>query len=290
MATVLVTGATGTIGSQVTELLLEQGKHNVRVGVRSPDKAAPLKAAGAEVVPLDFDDPTTLGAAFAGVDRVFLLTGFIEHFVPHVERAVQAAKAADVSFILRMSALGADASSQEGPSSEHGKAEQLVAASGIPWAAIRPTFFMDNFLTYQGPSVRAQSAMYGASGGGQVTYVSSRDVAEVAVALLDDVDAFSGKTLEVTGEEPWKDDDVAAAMSDIAGREIRFVDLDADVYLEALKEQQTPAWMAEHMVALEGVKKAGWAQAAQPTVRDVLGRAPEGYRAFLTRRKDALAA
>lgn len=277
----LVTGATGTIGSQVARTLLQRGV-DVRVGLRDPAKGDALAKAGAEVVRLDFDDPSSLTAAFAGVDRLFLLTPFVETFLPQVEAAVAAASDADVSFILRLSALGADPKSDDGLSGQHGKAEEVVKDSGADWAVVRPTFFADNVLKYQGGAV-AQGAFYGASHGGKVAYVSSRDIAEASAAILTDPTAHASKTYTLTGPTPVTDEEVAAQLSAISGRAIAYVDLSAEQLLQGQIDAGTPPWMAEHLVTLEGVKSAGWAANPTDDLPKLLGREPEAPAAFLQR-------
>lgn len=278
---ILVTGATGTIGSQVAAALLDANAE-VRVGLRDPSKGAALQARGAQVVRFDFEDEATFEGAFSGVERVFLLTPFVEEFVPAVERAAQAAKEAGVQFIARLSALGADAEATEGLARQHGQAEVAIKDAGMDWTVIRPTFFQDNVLTYQGAAV-AEGSFYGASNGGQTAYVSSRDVAEVAAKVLLEPSSHAGKTYTVTGPQAVSDDELAAALSKTAGRPIAYVDLSGEQLLQGQLDAGTPRWMAEHLVALEGVKAAGWAAEATTTVQDVLGRPAEPIHAFTER-------
>lgn len=287
MSKVLVTGATGTIGSQVVKGLVAGGA-SVRVGLRDPAKGDALRAAGAEVVALDLDQPETLQPAFAGATRVFLLTPFVEHFLPLVRAAVDAAKGAGVEFILRMSALGADRASPDALGREHGQSEDLVKGSGLDWAVLQPTFFQDNVFNFQGESLKQQGAFYGASKGGKVSYVSSTDVGSVAAAILAKPDAHKGKTYVVTGSEALADTEVAVLLSKAIGRAIRYVDLTPADYLGAMTSQGAPSWMAAHIVALEMVKANGWAATVAPTVQEILGRAPEGYAAFLNRNRARL--
>jgi len=283
---ILVTGATGTIGSQVAAALLD-AKASVRVGLRDPDKGAALRARGAEVVRFDFEDETTFEGAFDGVERVFLLTPFVEAFVPVVERAAKAAKAAGVKFIARMSALGADPDADEGLSKQHGQAESAVKATGVDWTVLRPTFFQDNVLNYQGAAV-ADGSFFGASGSGRTAYVSSRDVGEVAANVLLDPSAHAGQTYTLTGPVAVSDTEVAEALSKVAARDIHYVDLPSEQLLQGQLSAGTPRWMAEHLVALEGVKAAGWAAQPSPAVQDVLGRPAEPLAAFLERHASRL--
>ena len=265
---ILVTGATGTIGSQVARALLDRG---------------------AEVVPLDFDEPATLAGAFDGIDRLFLLTPFVETFLPQVEAAVSAAKAAGAKVVVRLSALGADPNADDGLAGQHGKAEEIVKGSGLDWVVVRPTFFADNVLTYQGAQV-AQGSFYGASHGGKVAYVSSRDIGEAVAAILAEPSRHVGQTYTLTGPTAVSDDEVAQLLTAIADRKIAYVDLSGEQLLQGQIDAGAPRWMAEHLVALEGVKAAGWAASTSDDIRRILGRDPEAPRALLERHAGSLRA
>jgi uncharacterized protein YbjT (DUF2867 family) len=281
---ILITGATGTIGHQLTQALLERRPEGVeiRIGLRNPDKGTALVEKGAKVVPFDFEDEASVHAAFEGVDRAFLLSPFVEEFVPLVERAARAASAAGVEFVVRMSALGADPEAEEGLSRAHGLAEKAVRDHLSAWTVLRPTFFQDNVLVYQGDAV-ARGAFYGSSHQGRTAYVSSRDIAEVAATILLDPLAHQGKTYVLTGPEPISDEDVARGLSKVAGRQIHYVDLSEGQLLEGQLSAGTPRWMAEHLVALEGVKAAGWAAEVSPAVEQILRRPAEPFSAFVER-------
>lgn len=287
MAKIVITGATGTIGQEVAQALLAK-KADLRVVVRDPSKVKDLAEAGAEVVAADLDDAASLERAFQGAERLFLLTGFVENCVPQVTNAVEAAKKAGVRFILRMSAAGADASSPMSLGRHHGEAENVVKESGLSWAVIRPTFFMDNLLTYSGGSVKAQGAFYGAAKEGRSAYVSARDVGESAAAILADADKHAGQTYVLTGGEAVSEADVARLASEAAGREIKYVDLPPEHLRNGVVSSGAPGWMADALVGLEGVKANGWAEATTTAVQDLTGRAPETNKAFFERQKARL--
>lgn len=288
MTKILVTGATGTIGKEVVRALRQRGLE-VRAGTRTPESLADLERLGAETVRLDYGDPASVKAAFQGVDRVFLLTPFIEESLPLVQTAVAAAREAGAKFLLRMSAAGADPDAEAHLPRQHGLGEKLVKESGIPWAIIRPTFFQDNFVTYAAGSITGQGAFHGASGTGKAAYVSSADVGATAAAILAEPDAHAAHTYEITGGEAVADAEVARMLTEILGREIAFVSLSAADYGAALRSMQLPEWMVESLVMLEGVKANGWAEQVSPAVQEITGRAPERIRAFLERNKGRLA-
>lgn len=271
--TILVTGATGTVGRETAQALLAKGA-KVRVAVRDPNRSSDWQQQGAEVVRLDWDDEATYGPAFEGVDRAFLLTPFVEVFVPYVERAVAAAKAAGVTHLVRMSAIGADENA-ETIGQDHGQAERLVKDSGIDWTVLQPTFFVDNVLNFQGANIDGDGAFYGASGGGQISYVSAGDIGAVAAAVLLSPGDHHEKTYVLTGPEAIGDDELAQKVGRALSRSVAFVDLPAEQYDAALRSQGTPDWMADHLAFFEGVKAQGWAASVSGDVERVLGRPPE---------------
>src|SRR5687767_14318927 len=133
MQTILVTDATGTIGSNVVTELLKLGDVKVRVATRDRNKVP----AGAEAVDFDWENAATIAAAVKGADAVFLLTPLVENSTPYAAALVDAAKAAGVKKIVKLSGAGAD---QPGFPliKNHADQEKLLQASGLKWVALRP--------------------------------------------------------------------------------------------------------------------------------------------------------
>lgn len=287
MSKILVTGATGTIGRQVTLALAEAGA-DVRAGVRDLDKARSLAEAGAELVRLDWDDPASIEAAFAGVERLFLLTPFVERAAPIIEAALAAAGRAVVQHVVRLSAAGADPGSDFALAREHGTNEETIKRSGIAWTILRPNFFMDNLVNFgSAQTVKAQGRIYGASGDGKASFVSSGDVGAAAAAVLRDPAPHAGQTYALTGGEAISTPQIAAHLGDRLGREIVYVDMTQEQQRQALAEQGTPGWMVDAFVGLENIKRSGYAAEVSPAVEQLTGRAPETLGAFVERNLSA---
>lgn len=287
MTKILVTGATGTVGREVVRALRGQGIE-VRAGARTPATLADLAALGAETVRLDFADPSSLKEAFAGIERVFLLTPFVEDDLPLIEAAVQAAREAGAQFLLRMSAAGADPAAPAALPRHHGLGEEAVKQSGLAWSVIRPNFFMDNFVNYSADAIKGPGAFYGASGDGKAAYISSADIGACAAAILVAPDAHASQTYELSGGEALSDGEVAAILSELLGRNIQFVSVGLDEMASSLRSQGTPDWQVEALQFLETVKANSWAAAVSPAVEQILGRSPETMRTFLERNKSRL--
>ncbi|MFV8751644.1 NAD(P)H-binding protein [Nannocystaceae bacterium ST9] len=271
MTKILVTGATGDIGKRTIAALQGSG-HEVAAGVRSPAQAGALAALGAQPVAFDFGDPASMRAALAGVDRLFVITPFVEFARPPVEAALSAAREAGVGFVVRMSAYGADLSSAMAIGRDHAAAEQAVIESGLRWSVLRPSFFQDNPLRYQGGAIAATGAFYGAAEQGASSSVSPDDVAAVAAAILREPDSHVGKTYTLTGPEALTEPQVAALLSEASGREVRYVSMPSEQLLASMIGQQAPAWQAQALVDLESVKRNGWAAGVSPDVERILGR------------------
>lgn len=282
MSRILVLGATGTIGGQVAAQLLDAGV-SVRIGARTPEKASALAGRGAEVVRFDFDAPDTWASALDGVERMFVVAPSTVDFSTPVRALLQAAVAAGVQHVVKLSAFGVSEDAPFELARQHARADAAVEASGLGSTILRPNFFMDNVVNFHGHTIASDGAFYGASAGSAVSYISSADVAAVAAAALRDPAAHAGQVYVLTGGEALTDAAVAGLVGAQLGKEVQYVDLSAEQLGGGMRGAGMPDWLVEALVALEGVKAAGWAGEVSPAVEQVLGRAPETYAAFLAR-------
>jgi len=287
MSKIFVTGATGTVGTQLIPLLLRRGAE-VRVGVRSPDKARHLAELGADVVRFDLEEPTTARAALAGVERLFIIMPPLLVSSSADASLLAAAREAGVRFVARLSTMGADADSPTVMGRHHAAADDRVRASGLDWALIKPTFFMDNLLTFNIDGIRSEGAFYGAAADGKVSWVSSRDIAEVAAAVLLDPGAHRGREYALTGPEAVSCAEVAALVSEVAGRQVRYVDVSPEQLRASMVARGIPAAFADGIATLEQAKASGRMAAISPAFEQVVGHPGERYRDFLARNRAQL--
>jgi uncharacterized protein YbjT (DUF2867 family) len=193
---ILVTGATGIVGSEIVKQLVE-ARQKVRVLVRDPAKALKF-GTGIEVVKGDLSKPETLVAAFAGVDKVFVLSNGLD--LPTLEaNAFDAAKKAGVKHIVKLSGRHLDADFLAGTvlAQWHSESERRLRTLGITWTILRPGVFASNFLMWL---VREQGAVFLPVGDGRDTPTDPRDIAAVAVKVLT-TPGHEGKVYELTGPE-----------------------------------------------------------------------------------------
>lgn len=275
--TVLVTGSTGTIGTQVIKQLLAHPGVIVRAAVRSPQKADGVRALGAEPVEFDWSRPETLRAAVQGVDKVFLLTPFSPDQVELAQRLIDEAKAAGVKHIVKLSAFGCEYEPGIQLGRWHRAIEKAIEAAGVPYTFVRPNNFMENLVNYYPPA--PDGNIYLPFGQGAVSWVDGRDVAAVAVAALLG-SGHEGKAYPVSGSEALSMEQVAQILSEATGRTIRFVDVPEEAARGAMLGMQMPEWMVSAMMELHALNKANYASAVVPTVQEITGRAPRSFRDF----------
>jgi len=263
---ILVTGASGTVGSATVAALKAKGV-DFRVGSRSPEKA---KALGAPAVELDWDRPETLARAVAGVEKAFLLTPISDQLESLTRAFVDAAKQAGVRHVVKLSAMGA------GPESialgrQHGAGEEVIQSSGLDWTMVQPTSFAQNFLNYYGVDPEKDSTVYLPLGEGKASWVDARDVGEVAAAVLTD-DGHQGKTYVLTGPEAVGAAEALAMLSEALGHTYTYVDVPEDAARKAMTDSGVPAWLVTAYSELNSVIKNGYASGVAPGVKQVLDR------------------
>lgn len=284
MKTILVTGATGTIGGAVLKALVGKPNVNIRAAVRDPAKAR--LPAGVEAVELDWDAPKTYAGAVRGADSVFLLTPFVDTAVDYTRALVEAAKAAGtVKKIVKLSATGVSADGFQ-LSRWHYEAERIVEGSGLAWVALRPNFFMSNFVAFYPPD--AEGVMYLPTGDGKAAWVDPADIGAVAAQTLLRSD-WDGKTLEISGPEALSIGQVAAILTEVTGRPIKHVDVPEADARKALAGFNMPGWMVDGMMDLHTIIKNNWAAATSSVVEEITGDKPRTLRSFAQENKASFA-
>jgi uncharacterized protein YbjT (DUF2867 family) len=140
-STILVTGAVGTVGSEVVRQLSAKGQIG-RAAARSANNPTFKDLKSVEIVVLDYNKPETLATAFKDVNKLFLLTPLQSDMLVLTSNLVNAAKKSGVKYIIKQSVMGADAEPGITPGRLHRQAEKIIEKSGIPFSFLRPNFFM----------------------------------------------------------------------------------------------------------------------------------------------------
>ncbi|RIJ36883.1 SDR family oxidoreductase [Pontibacter oryzae] len=285
--TILVTGATGTVGREVVkQLSMLDGDIRVRAGVHSLIKGENLKRLpDVEIVEIDFEEPESLHAAFTHADKVCMIVPFADDQVQMAKTLIDEAKKAGVKHIVSLSAMGADAEHGILMGRMHREVEEYIKQSGISYTFLRPSSFMQNYIDYSAESIKKEGRFYMPTGDGKVSYVDARDIAAVGVEALTSA-GHEGKAYEITGPEALSNYEVAQLLSEVTGKQIEFEDVPEPAAKKAMAEEGMPEWMADALLELYKVYKAGHAAKLTSTVQEVTGRKPHTMRQFLEDHKD----
>jgi NAD(P)H dehydrogenase (quinone) len=283
---IAVTGAGGQLGrAVVTELVARLGAGSVRALTRHPTRVADL---GVDVRRADFDDPDGLLGAFDGADRLLLVsTDRIGHRLAQHRAAVAVAARAGVGHVFYTSAVNADDPANPAPVvPDHRATEEALGASGLPWTALRNGIYTETLLLAVRPAVAA--GVYASNGGdGAISYVTRGDLAVATGAILADP-ADPGQVVELTGPEAVTGADVAAVLTELTGREIRFQPLPDEVIEAGMSRAGLPAEAIDLAVRFGRAAREGYLGPVTETVRRYLGRPPTSVAQFLARHRDAL--
>lgn len=284
--TILITGATGTVGTQLVAQLVAAGAANsARALVRSREKGAAMEAEGVELAVGDFAQPETLGPALDGVERVFLLSAPNPRQVEWEANLVRAAREAGTRHVVKLSAIGASASAPFSLGRWHGQIEAEVERSGLAYTHLRPNGFMQNTLMYA-PGIRAQGAFYAPLGTSRVSYVDARDVARVAAAALTAA-GHENQAYTLTGPAALSYDEVAREFTAALGKEVRYVDVPLAAARASMIESGVPDWLADALVELFEFYSEGGAEAVTGDVRRATGVEPIPFAQFAADYKQA---
>jgi uncharacterized protein YbjT (DUF2867 family) len=276
-SSILVVGATGTVGSRLVRQLAAAGV-KPRALVRSREKADAIASLATPVLG-DLSAPETLAEAFRGAERVFVLAPPTPELETLERNAIDAAVAAGAKRIVFLSNYGAKEGDQEDWHFHvHGLHERLLASLGVDWTLLRPTRFM-NYVPFVWPSVLNQGLLLEPGGTGPMTFIDPDDIAAVAVKALTE-DGHEGRAYELTSEETYTAAELAGLLSRVLGRDLKIFEGDVEALRQALIASGAPGEYAPIMAVYYGKVAAGFYKATD-TVCAVLGRPPRAYADWL---------
>jgi uncharacterized protein YbjT (DUF2867 family) len=274
---VLVTGATGTVGSHVVRELHERGVA-VRAFVRDRAKAERMIGDAVELAVGAFGDHDAVAQAMRGVDRLFLACGNVPGQVEHESAAIDAAARAGVSRIVKLSGPRADIASPLLFERWHGEIERHLLAAGVPSVRLRPSAYMSNLLAFA-ETIGQTGTLFAPAGAARIAYVDPRDVAAcAAIALVDD--GHEGQTYTLTGPEAITYERIARELSAATAAPVTYVDVPDAVARQAMLDAGLPPMIAESIVDVFASQRAGSMERTTGTVQALTGRAPRGFAQF----------
>jgi uncharacterized protein YbjT (DUF2867 family) len=274
---ILVTGATGTVGSALINKLSERGIP-ARAFVRNRANAHLIALPGIEMIAGDFTKPESFTRALVGIERLFLLIPSSSQVEKQQLSFVDAAKKSGVKHIVKLSQLGANPHSPGRFQRYHGAVENHILRSGVAYTFLRPNLFMQALLNFRS-ALSSQGTLFAAARNAKVSVADVRDIASVAERALTE-SGHEGKIYDITGPEALTHAQMAGHLSQALRKPIKYVDVPLEAFREALLSFGLPPWQAEGVVEDYEQYRRGEASLVTTTVRDITGNDPIAFSGF----------
>jgi uncharacterized protein YbjT (DUF2867 family) len=283
---ILITGATGTVGSHIVEQL-SRSKVNFRAAYHDAAKASKMNLPGVEMVQLDNDKPETISTSLSGVEKLFLLTPAMLDIVEITSNFVDEAKKAGVKQIVKLSVMGADTEPRTIGGRLHREAERVIENSGISYTHLRPNYFMQNFVNFYGETIKDQNAFYLPLADAKVSFVDVRNIASVAIEALTS-EGHEGKAYTITGPEALTCQEVAQILSDATGKAITYANISDEEARQGMVKVGMPADVVDYLIDLYRFTREGYFSLITTVVEQVTGKKPITFRQFAAEHKETL--
>lgn len=275
---IVITGATGSIGSFLVEQLIAQDKE-LQLLTRSHQKAREFRARGIKTFVGDFDAPATLYPALAGAEKLFLLSGADPRQVEQQGNMIKAALGMGIRHIVKLSASCAAPDLPTPIKRWHYATEQQIIRSGIPYTFLRPNCFMQNTLKWV-RTIRDKGLFYMPIEDARVSQVDVRDIAAVAAVVLSS-NGHEGQTYEITGPEALSFEEVADQFSIALGRPVRYVRTSFEESREHMIESGMQEWLASAVTQTYRFMKDDGASHVTDVVSRLTGSEPISFSEFV---------
>jgi len=284
-AALLVSGASGKLGRRTAELLLESvPSTDVILVTRTPAAVADLGRRGCDVRFGDYGEPGSLSEAYAGAERMLLISASdLELRVEQHRAAIAAAAAVGVWHVVYTSGLDPEPPNPAVIAPSHYATEQALADSGLSWTVLRNSLYSEYQVPEAAQAVAAGRLMHN-RGDGKVAYVSREDCAAVAAAVLTGT-GHERRVYDVTGPHAFGPGELAALYAELAGHAVEVEELDDEAFVELLQgdaQEDDHARYGAQLVASFGRSiREGYMASCTGVVESVTGRRPRTLRDVL---------
>ena len=293
-STLLVTGASGHLGQRVIHHLLETLKvapQRIIATTRKPETLKDLAAKGITVRAADFDDAASLRSAFAGADRLLLIsTDALDRpgrrLAQH-QAAVAAAQQTGVAHVVYTS-MPLPENSPLLIAPDHAGTEQALAHSALKgWTVLRNHWYFENlFLSL--PSALASGQWYTAAGQGKVAHIARDDLARAAATALAS-DASGKTTYTLSGAEAFSTEQIAQQVSQATGKPLQVVHVPLEGLIQGMVGAGFPEPLAAVFASFDTNTAAGRVAEVSSDFLKLAGIAPQAFSAWLGAHAAALA-
>ncbi|MCM2279491.1 MAG: SDR family oxidoreductase [Oligoflexia bacterium] len=277
-ATILVFGASGSVGGELVRLLRER-----KLPVRATTGKQAHEKDGVEYRHVNLVTGEGVSEAFAGVDKAFILSpaGYADQHAV-LSPLIREARRRKLSKVVQLSAFGVEANE----TTPMGRAELELSRSGLAYNALRPNWFMQNFQTFWAHGIRERGKISLPAGDAKVSFIDTRDIAAVAAKLLTTTE-FDNRAFTLTGPEAIDHARAAELISEATGRKVSYEDIRPEEFRSGLLAAGVPADYTEFLVTIMGYLKAGYSAVVTEEVNRILGRAPASFAAYAREHRKA---
>ena len=284
---IIVTGANGQLGQLViNELLKTLPASQIVAAVRSPEKAASLKALGVTVRQADYTRPETLETAFAGATKLLLISSSeVGARATQHANVIAAAKKAGVPYIAYTSLLRADTSPLS-LAAEHIATEKMLAESGIAHTLLRNGWYTENYAASIAPALQ-YGVFIGAAGEGRIASAARADYAAAAAAVLTS-EGHAGKVYELAGDDSYTLGEFAAAIAQTSGKPVSYQNMSEADFTVALTQAGLPAGFAAILAQSDTGAAQGGLFDDSHTISRLTGRSTTPYTTVISAALKAL--
>jgi NAD(P)H dehydrogenase (quinone) len=289
-----ISGASGKLGRIAAETLMAQvPPEQVVLSTRTPEALSDLAARGADVRYGDFDEPGSLSRAFAGVNRMFMISasnGTGKRDDQH-GGAIRAAKDAGVEHVVFPSMPSVDDPSHPVglAAAEYHEAEETLKHSDLAWTVLRDGPYSELHVVERFAPAVAAGKVIMSSGDGKAGFVSRADVAAAAIAvLLSDKGAHHGQTYDISGPELLSFPEAVSIVADVTGREIEYVEVDDAAFAEHCRATGVPDLMVDALTGMGKAIREGYFAIKTDQVQELTGVAPLPLRQVLEHHREDL--
>lgn len=278
----LVIGATGNVGKELTEQLVSMGQR-VRILVRDPSKISEAWRTSLLVEPMigDLDKRDTLEKAMVGMEKVFLITGNTQQD----RNVLEVGKTTGLCHVVKLSTQEAGWVPVKGHGFWHHEREELIKASGLSWTFLRPCMFMNTAISWT-PMIKEKNAVIYPGGAGSIAPIDPWDVAAVARVALTSV-GHEQKGYELTGPELLTFGDMTRTLSEVLGKPIKYIEETDEDFIKDLIEAHLPKYVADGLASTFSYVRMGDFAHLTDSVEKVTGVKPRTFEHWCQQNKGA---
>lgn len=282
MGKIMVTGASGNVGRYVTQELVNMSEQVVAASPNT-DKLQKMFEEGVETVKFDFTDQTTFDIALKDVDRVFLMRpphlGKPEDLYPFIDKM----KESNIKLVCFLSLMGVENNTIP----PHHKIEKYIEQVGLPFAHMRPGFFMQNVSGIHSVEIREMNKVFVPAGKSKTSFIDAADIGLSVATLLHDADKYKNTAHTITGPKALDYDEVAEILSKATGRKITYAKPGYLRYRSYyIKKRGLDKAYVNVTVALYFMTRMGTAKAVTDGFYKLTGKQPRTFEDFVIANKD----